>query len=83
MSTVELKSNLYKLIDSINDSKTLNAIYTLLSKKEAKNIDWWDGISSKEKAAIEEGLAQAERGEVVSHEDVMKASHKLISKYKK
>ena len=31
MSTAELKSTLHKLIDTIQDSKTLKAIYTLLS----------------------------------------------------
>ena len=83
MSTTELKSNLYKLIDSINDSKTLNAIYTLLSAKTSAGADWWDAISTEEKAAIEEGIAQLERGEGIPHEEVMKESRKLINKYKK
>jgi predicted transcriptional regulator len=38
--------------------------------------DWWDEISDEEKSDIEEGLAQADRREVVSHEEVM-------AKYKK
>ena len=29
-------------------------------------MDWWDEISAEERAEIEEGLAQADRGEVVS-----------------
>ena len=33
--------------------------------------DWWDEISDEEKQEIEEGLAQADRGEVFSHEEVM------------
>ena len=31
MSTAELKSNLYKLIESINDSKTLSVVYAFIS----------------------------------------------------
>jgi predicted transcriptional regulator len=38
--------------------------------------DWWDEISEDERTEIEEGLAQADRGEVLSHEEVM-------AKYKK
>ena len=71
MSTAELKSNLHKLVDSINDSKTLQAMITLLSKKEAMNVDFWDELSEEEKASIEEGIAQADRGELFSHEEVM------------
>ena len=33
MTSAELKSNLHKLIDTINDSKTLSAIYGFISSK--------------------------------------------------
>lgn len=48
--------------------------FITLKKNEEK--DWWDQLSLDEKAEIEEGLAQADRGEVVSHKEVM-------AKYKK
>ncbi len=35
MTSTELKSNLHKLIDTINDSKTLSAIYGFISAKSA------------------------------------------------
>ena len=69
MSTAELKYNLFKAIDSINDSKTLKDIYSFITQKE--NVDFWDELSNQEKEAIEEGIAQAERGEFISHEEVM------------
>ena len=34
--------------------------------------DWWDEISDEERKAIEQGLAEADRGELIPHEDVMK-----------
>ena len=71
MSTTELKYNLVKLIESINDNRTLQALYTLLSKKVATEIDFWDQLSDEEKKGIEEGLAQIERGETIPHEEVM------------
>ena len=79
MSTAELKSNLYKLIDSINDSQTLKAVYTLLSKKESKNVDFWDEFTDEQKAEIDDSIAEIDRGEVIPHEQVMK---EIRAKYK-
>ena len=78
MNTAELKSNLYKLIDGINDSQTLQAIYTLLSKK-AVNVDFWDEFSDEQKTEIEESIAELNRGEGVPHEKVIK---EMKAKYK-
>lgn len=71
MSTAELKSNLFKLIDSINDSKTLQSIYTLIKNKGVSEVDFWDELSDEQKAEIEEAIAEADRGELISHEAVM------------
>ena len=40
-------------------------------KKEKVN-DWWDEISEAERHAIEKGLEEADRGELIPHEEVMK-----------
>jgi len=74
MNTVELKSGLHKIIDSIEGNDKLKAVYAILSKLSIgkKEVDWWDQISEAEKQAIEEGLASIERGEVYTHEEVMK-----------
>jgi len=47
----------------------------LLSEK----TDWWDEISEEEKLAIEEGLAELDRGEGISHDQVM---NEIQAKYK-
>lgn len=57
----------------LNDTETLKEFIILKKKKE---VDWWDEISAEERAEIEEGLAQADRGEVIPHKEVM-------AKYKK
>jgi predicted transcriptional regulator len=72
MSTAELKSNLHKLIDKVEDNKMLKITYLLLSKTEDDDKDWWDTISAKEKAAIEKGLKDIDKGHVFSHAKVMK-----------
>ena len=44
-----------------------------------KKTDWWDEISEDERQSIEKGLAEADRGELIPHEQVMK---ELKSRYK-
>ena len=40
--------------------------------------DWWDEISEDEKAEIEQGLAEAESGDILSHEEVMAKYKKFV-----
>ncbi|MDB5159151.1 MAG: hypothetical protein JWR50_3858 [Mucilaginibacter sp.] len=40
--------------------------------------DWWEQISDQEKIEIEEGLAEADRGEILSHKDVMSKYQKYL-----
>ena|SRR5882672_5759797 len=42
--------------------------------------DWWDQITKEEQTEIKEGLAQADNGEVLSHEEVMAKYQKWRSK---
>ncbi len=76
MDVIELRTDLHNMIDKISDSNILNAVKTLLSGKADTQADWWDTITAEERAEIEQGLAEADRGDVTPHEDVM-------AKYKK
>jgi len=76
MNVTGLRSDLHNMIDNITDSNILNAVKTLLAGKTATQTDWWNVISDEERAEIEQGLSEAERGEVITHEEVM-------AKYKK
>ena len=78
MDIVELRTDLHNMIDKISDSNVLIAVKTLLSGKVATQTDWWDTISDKEKAEIKQGLAEADRGEVIPHEEVMKKYEKWL-----
>lgn len=67
------KIRLIEWLAGLNDIKILNEFIML---KKVKEEDWWDGISPEERAEIEEGIEQADRGEVLPHAEVM-------AKYKK
>ncbi len=77
---MNLKAKKLELVQMIlNTEKS-----TVLAKVEAvfkneKGADWWDEISEAERNAIEEGLAEADRGELIPHKEVMK---EVREKYK-
>lgn len=62
------KLQLIEWLARLKDRRTLKRFITL--KKEQEK-DWWDQLSKEEKMEIEDGLAQADRGEVVAHKEVM------------
>ena len=71
MSTAEIKSSLHSLIDTMNDSKTLKAIYMLLSKSAKQKVDGWDTLTKRQQKEIEDAINSIENGEGVPHEKVM------------
>lgn len=76
MDVIELRADLHNMIDKISDSNILYAVKTLLTGKTSKQSDWWETISEEERSEIKQGLAEADRGEIIPHEKVM-------AKYKK
>jgi predicted transcriptional regulator len=40
--------------------------------KKEMGADWWDELGEDPKAELEESLAEADRGELIPHEEVMK-----------
>jgi len=66
------KVSIISWITHLSDEEILSKIESLQNME----ADWWDMISDEEKSEIEQGLAEIERGETKTHEEVM-------SKYKK
>lgn len=66
------KISIISWVSHLQDENILSRIEELQSQKD----DWWELISDDERAEIEEGMQQADRGELKSTEEV-------LSKYKK
>ncbi len=77
MNAIEIKSDLHKLIDKINDIDLLNALKVLLKNKSTE-YDSWDMLPSEVKESIEKGIGEAERGETKAHNEVMQAYKKWL-----
>ena len=69
MSTTELKYNLFKVIDSINDNKALKDIYSFITKKT--DADFWDALTLEQKEEINAALKELDAGLGIPHEKVM------------
>jgi len=70
------KLEIVQLILNTKKPSILKKVEDVLKKE--KSADWWDEISEAEKQAINKGLAEADRGELIPHEEVMK---KVKAKY--
>lgn len=81
MSTLELKTDLHKLIEEVNDTTVLKALYTLL-KKQAQNdvVGYASNMKPLTKKAfikrIEKAEAQIKKGQYVTIEELEKESEK-------
>ena len=70
MSTSEIKetkSNLIAWINQLSDSKMLTFLDGLRNTKSEH--DWWDDLSDSQKQEINEGIADAEAGRVITSEE--------------
>lgn len=61
----------YRIISEIinsNDERVLNAVKSLLNIED--EVDFWEELSAEDRAAIDEGLEQLDKGHYMSHESV-------------
>jgi hypothetical protein len=64
MTTEVIKTDIHRLIDSIEDKQFLNALYTILEKHAITTADFWPTLSPDDQAAIRTGIADANAGRV-------------------
>lgn len=64
------KLEIVQLILNTEKPAILKKVEDVLKKE--KGTDWWDEISEEERKSIEQGLAEADRGELIPHEEVMR-----------
>jgi len=64
-----IKLELIQWLTSLKDTKTLER---LLSIKQESQVDFWDELSDEEKAKIELGITQLDKGERISLEEFNK-----------
>lgn len=81
MNTAELKNQLHKLIVETDDLDVLTKIQSYFRKLKTKNNDWWDELSNSAKKEIEEGIKQADNGDLIDHKDARKRIDNFFKKH--
>jgi predicted transcriptional regulator len=69
---MDLEARKYQFIQKlakVEDERILDRLELILN---ANQNDWFDELSESEQAEIQLGLDQAQKGECISHGDVMK-----------
>ena len=69
---MDIQAEKLSLIKWLTDVNEPSVIEQFVALKNNQQIDWWNEIDTDERIEIEEGLKQADAGEFLSHEDVMK-----------
>ncbi len=72
-----LKKEIKKYIDNA-DERLLRIMHSMLETDVQK--DWWDKLPGKVKKSIDIGLQQADKGQVISHDDFLKRNKKWLRK---
>jgi hypothetical protein len=83
-NTAEIKSDLHKLIDFIEDFNLLKAIYLLLATNEKvkEKSDFWFELPDNLKIEIEEAIEEADSGKFIPHDEAMKQIKEKIQNIK-
>lgn len=69
---MNLEARKYQFIQELVKVEDVSILEKLELVLKANQNDWFDELSSSEQAEIQIGLEQADKGELTSHEDVMK-----------
>ena len=71
MYDMEIQAEKLQLIQWLAGLTDVETLRQLIRLKQSKETDWWKEIDEEEKAEIEKGLAEADKGDFVPHSEVM------------
>jgi hypothetical protein len=72
MDYSELKSELHRLVEMVNDEEMLYQVRSILSEHSVPVHDWADDLSDNLREALEASIAESEKGNGIDHEEAMK-----------
>ena len=70
MNLQEKKLELVQLIMDTEKPAILDKVEAVLKKE--KDVDWWDELGDDQRKAIEQGIKEADNGDLKSHAEVPK-----------
>ena len=83
-SKQQVKEELHKLIDSIEDEETLNVlnedVVPYVIEKRNKEQDGEEELTKEQEEELDEAIRQADAGEVISWEELLKETKRWHTK---
>ena len=84
MRISQLKRSITDMVEISSDKEFLEMIFNILEDREKhKDRDILDGFTDEHMNRLNLSLAQIERGQIVSHEEVMKSIRQKVANAKK
>ena len=77
---MDIQAEKLSLIKWLTDIEEPKVLQKLIAFKNDQQTDWWDLIDDEERAEIQEGLAEADRGEGIPYQDFIAGYDKWLSK---
>ena len=77
---MNLSATKVELTKQLLNSNNISLIYHIKALFETQDIDFWDELHDDVKASIKRGVEQADRGELKSHDEVMRKYKKWLKK---
>lgn len=74
-----LKQEIKKGMDKAS-VKTLRILYHILEIENEEEDDWWDDLPEHVLKAIDEGLEDIKKGNVITHEEFLKRNKRWLKK---
>lgn len=80
MNTLELKTNLHRLIDGIEDAAFLQQVKYYL-EEFISGENWYENLTEEQKASIQKGMEEAKEGKGTPHTEVQKQIRQLLENH--
>ncbi len=78
MTKTEIKHNIHSLIDTVEDEGKLEEIQEFVDFVINNETIEWESLSAEERASIERGLEDLEKGNIISYEEFRKKHLKWL-----
>lgn len=69
---MDIDTTKLELMHLLLQTQKESILMKLKSVFEEEHVDWWSEMSKKEQEQIKTGLAQADNGEYIANEEIMK-----------
>jgi len=69
---MNIEATKLELLHLLLQTQKESVLMKLKSVFEEEQVDWWKDMSEEEQEEVKRGLSQADKGEQIAHETVMK-----------